>query len=43
MGTQGGVGVPPLPSLQTLHFKDWDVNCNDGGGGGDGGCGGGFQ
>ena len=41
MGTQGGVGVPPLLSLQTLHFKDWDVDCNDNGGGGCGG--GGFQ
>ena len=34
MGTQGGVGAPPLLSLQTLHFKDWDVDCNDDDGGG---------
>ena len=40
MGTQGGVGVPPLLALQTLHFKDWDVDCNDND---DGGCVGGFQ
>ena len=40
MGTQGGVGVPPLPSLRTLHFKDWDVDCKDND---DGGGGGGFQ
>ena len=40
MGTQGGVGVPPLPSLQTLYFKDLDVDCNDDNGDGSGG---GFQ
>ena len=39
-GHKGGVGVPPLPSLQTLHFKDWDVDCNDDD---DGGGVGGFQ